>query len=268
MANANIDRSQLLFTGWKAPFLALVLASALPISGDGDEATVDKTTPAERAAGAYIEARTAHFNDRTDATAAWQFARACFDRAFAIESKPMRAAFAEEGIAAARAATQADPKSAPGFYYLALNVGQLASTKTLGALALVEEMEKHLLHARSLDMTFDHGGPDRTLGLLYRDAPGWPLSVGSRKKARQHLEAALAIAPDYFENRLNLLETFIEWREKAEAVAEYGRTAELLPEARTSLAGPQWETSWADWDHRWPEAEARVKKWLPEEERQ
>ncbi|MCB1124983.1 MAG: hypothetical protein KDM81_00695, partial [Verrucomicrobiae bacterium] len=122
-----------------------------------------------------------------------------------------------------------------------------------------------LLQARALDKSFDHGGPDRTLGLLYRDAPGWPLSVGNRKKARQHLEAAAAIAPDYFENRLNLLESLVDWREKSAALEEYRRTAALLPKARAALTGPEWEASWIDWDARWPKAVKQVRKWLPKE---
>jgi hypothetical protein len=232
-------------------------------AGEAGETVRDRVL--RRTQTAYHDARTAHFSHPTNVIAAWQFSRTCFDRAFSTESKSMRAAFAEEGIAAARAATRSDPKSAAAWYYLALNVGQLASTKTLGALSLVADMETHLLQARTLDKTFDHGGPDRTLGLLYRDAPGWPLSVGSRKKARKHLEAAVAIAPDYFENRLNLLESFIEWREKTEALAEYRRTAPLLAKARAKLAGPEWEASWLDWNARWPEAEKKVRKWLPEE---
>lgn len=261
MANAN---SGLSVTA-AACLLALALAWAPPKSRAGEGAVTDRDTLAERAETAYREARTARFDHPTNVTAAWQFSRACFDRAFATETKSLRAAFAEEGIAAARAATAADPKSAPGFYYLALNVGQLASTKTLGALSLVKDMEEHLLHARTLDKAFDYGGPDRTLGLLYRDAPGWPLSVGSRKQARQHLETALKTAPDYFENRLNLLETLLEWRDQPGAMAEYRRTAALLPIARKQFTGPDWEASWADWDRRWPEAEDRARKWLPKE---
>jgi hypothetical protein len=47
----------------------------------------------------------------------------------------------------------------------------------------------------------------RNLGLLYRDAPGWPFSIGSKRKAREWLERAAALAPDYPENQLNLAES-------------------------------------------------------------
>lgn len=214
----------------------------------------------DRLEEAYTEARTAYQSAPTNATVAWRFARACFDRAFVAADKPLRAAFAEEGMSAARAAVKADPKSAPGFYYLALNVGQLASTKTLGALGLVKDMESHLLTARRLDKTFDYGGPDRTLGLLYRDTPGWPLSVGSRKKARRHLEQALAIAPEYFENHLNLLETLLDRHEHAAARAAAFAARKILPKARRRFTGDRWAASWRDWNARWVRVEARLAR--------
>jgi tetratricopeptide (TPR) repeat protein len=213
---------------------------------------------------AYQEARTA-FYAPTNTVAAWHLARACFDRAFFTEKKSLRAAYAEEGMAAARAVLQQDPRSAPGFYYLALNEGQLASTKTFGALSLVKEMERHLLEARKLDRTFDYGGPDRTLGILYRDAPGWPISVGSRKKARRHLEQALAIAPEYFENHLNLLESFIQWHKRKEAFAAHITTQKCLPQARKRFTGERWAANWADWNRRWADADATIRRWREKE---
>ena len=65
-----------------------------------------------------------------------------------------------------------------------MNLGQLARTELLGALKLVKEMEREFKTAADLDKQFDYAGPERCLGLLYRDAPGWPASIGSRRKAR------------------------------------------------------------------------------------
>lgn len=49
-----------------------------------------------------------------------------------------------------------DPKSAAGHYYLGMNLGQLARTKLLGALKLVDEMEREFKAAVALDERFDH----------------------------------------------------------------------------------------------------------------
>ncbi len=81
--------------------------------------------------------------------------------------------------------SRANPNSAPAHYYLAMNLGQLARTEFLGALKLVREMEREFKTAAELDAQFDFAGPERSLGLLYRDAPGWPVSIGSKRKARE-----------------------------------------------------------------------------------
>ncbi len=76
---------------------------------------------------------------------------------------------------------------------------------------MVREMEREFKTADDLDEHFDYAGPERCLGLLYRDAPGWPISIGSRHKAREWLEQAVKLAPDYPENQLNLVESYWQW---------------------------------------------------------
>ena len=90
-----------------------------------------------------------------------------------------------------------------------MNLGQLARTKGLGALKLVNQMEHEFTRARDLDEQLDWAGPDRNLGLLYRDAPAIG-SIGSRTKAREHLKRAVELAPQYPENRLNLIEAYLQ----------------------------------------------------------
>ncbi len=182
---------------------------------------------------------------------AWQFGRACFDWAEFAEKSSERENIAQQGIAACRRAVALDPDSAPAHYFLAMNLGQLARTKTLGALRIVPEMEKEFLRARSLDPLFDYAGPDRALGVLYREAPGWPTSIGSRKKARQHLERAVELRPDYPENHLELLEAYLGWNDAKSVEREVAVLEELLPKARNEFIGERWEQNWADWEKRW-----------------
>ncbi len=200
---------------------------------------------------AYQAAGAALKNAPQDTTAAWQFARACFDWAEYATNHTQRAALAEEGIAAARHLLERQPDLAPARYYLALNLGQLARTRSLGALKLVGEMERELKSARDLEPKFDFGGADRTLGLLYRDAPGWPLSVGSLKKAREHLAGAVALCPDFPENRLCLLELELKTGDRKAVQTELGATERVLAEARAKFTGEAWQASWADWEARW-----------------
>jgi len=213
---------------------------------------------AQRAEQNYREARKRFQSNTNDSEVAWQFGRACFDWADLVQDNARRESIAEEGIAACRQLIARDPKSAPGHYYLAMDLGQLAQTKTLGALRIVQEMEREFKTVRDLDAKFDYAGPDRNLGLLYLEAPGWPASIGSKSNARKHLERAVELAPDYPENRLCLLEAYLKWGEKKNVQRVLKVTQELLARARKEFAGETWAQSWIDWDKRWKKIEAKT----------
>lgn len=224
------------------------------LSGDSTFAwggqPADATTPAGRARKAFLTARARFQRETNSVEAPWHFGRACFDWAEFAENDAQRESIANEGIAACRQLIAREPKLAAGHYYLGMNLGQLARTKLLGALKIVEEMEHHFKTARALDAKFDFGGPDRNLGLLYFDAPGWPTSIGDKKKAREHLERAVELAPNNPENRLNLIEAHLRWHDRKNLSRELKALEELWPGARKEFAGEPWEASWADWDKR------------------
>ena len=117
--------------------------------------------------------------------------------------------------------------------------------------AIVDEMEREFKTARDLDAKFDYAGPDRSLGLLYFQAPGWPASIGSKAKARQHLQRAALSAPGYPENHLCLLEAYLKWGDKKSLRRELQLTEGLLPQARKEFTGEAWDQIWVDWDKRW-----------------
>ena len=186
-----------------------------------------------------------------DVTAAWQLARACFEFNDFATNNAGRAELAGEGIAACRQLLARETNSAPGHYYLALELGLLADTKrNLAAFKLVREMEHELKTADELDAPLDYAGPARCLGLLYRDAPGWPVSIGSRRKAREWLELAVKLAPDCPENRLNLAETYWQWKDHEAARAAFKAIEAFWPAARTNFTGEAWERNWDDWSTR------------------
>ena len=232
------------FRGWCLSLIGLFMGCGLGFS---------ENTPnfAQRAEKHFLEARKRFQTNTNEVEAAWQFGRSCFDWADFAKNDAQRESVAGEGIAACRQVIVRDPKSAPGHYYLAMNLGQLAQTKTLGALRIVDEMEREFKIARDLDAKFDYAGPDRGLGLLYSEAPGWPASVGSKSKARQHLQRAAQLAPGYPENHLCLLEAYLKWSDKKNLMRELKITEELLPQARKEFTGAAWEQSWVDWDKRW-----------------
>ena len=198
---------------------------------------------------AYQQAEKRYQTQPLSDEAAWQFARACFDLADVATTRTERASIAERGIAASREVIVRAPNLAPAHYYLGMNLAQLAQTKGLGALRLVTQMEHEFTLVLKLDEQFDFAGADRNLGLLYRDAPAIG-SIGSRSKARQHLERAVELAPQYPENCLNLIEAYLKWGNRTGARGELRAVELLWPTARTNFVGAAWASSWADWQPR------------------
>jgi tetratricopeptide (TPR) repeat protein len=193
-----------------------------------------------------------------DPEVAWKFSRACFDLADTAPNNTQRAAFANQGIDAARQALAQNNNSAPAHYYLGMNIGQLADTKhNLSGLRLVKDMEREFLAADALDKHFDHAGPDRNLGLLYWEAPVIA-SIGSRSKAREHLERSVELAPDFPENRLNLIEAFLKWDYHTEALRELQNLEKIWPEAQKKYTGDDWAATWADWTKRFNTAKKKL----------
>ena len=222
------------------------------------ESPAAQTNFAAYARGNYQQAETRYQNNPNDAGAAWQFARACFDLADLATNRSARATVAEQGIAASRRGVAREPNLAAAHYYLGMNLGQLAQTKSLGALKLVGQMEREFSLARTLDERLDFAGADRNLGLLYRDAPAIG-SIGSRTKARQHLQRAVELAPQYPENRLNLIEAYLKWGDRNGVRRELQALEEMWPGARANLAGVAWAASWEDWGARLEKARKKAK---------
>jgi hypothetical protein len=233
--------------------LSLVAALVTVVNAGGPDPAGHGDDPAVRAQRLYEAARAAFLAAPTNATIAWQFGRACFDWAELATNNAQRIRIAEDGIMACRAAARSDTNLAAAPYYLGMNLGQVARAKRFSALGLLDDMRDAFADARRLDERFDEAGPDRNLGLLYRDAPGWPLSLGDRAKAEQHLARAAALSPDYPENLLNLIESRLRWRQSTLAAAEIRALAVLRPRARTVYSGEAWAQGWKDWDRRWLE---------------
>jgi tetratricopeptide (TPR) repeat protein len=187
-----------------------------------------------------------------------QFGRASFDRAELSANSSQRADLAQPAIDACERALSTHDDVAALHYYLAMNFGELAQTKGIGALRLVRRMETEFTRALELDPHLDYAGPDRNLGMLYLEAPGWPTSIGNHSKARQHLMRAVQIAPEYPENHLDLLEGYLKFGDDNGAQLEAQRIFAMLPQAREKFTGEQWASSWADWNTRWHEFESKL----------
>lgn len=226
---------------------------AIPRSHGATEADFEA-----RARHEYNETRTKQRGNPGNPELFWKFACACFNVAEFASDSEERADFAQQGMEACHHLIDHDPSSAPGHYYLGMNMGQLARTRGIGALKIVTQMEPQFQRARELDEKFDYAGPDRNLGLLYFQAPRIG-SIGSRSKAHTHLQKAVDLAPDYPENHLNLLEAFIKWSDRNGAHRELKALTDLWPKAKTNYTGQRWEASWIDWTKRLEQAKKKVE---------
>ena len=242
-------------------FLALITAAQLAAQ------TASLPGPEHAAAAAsnrvhrlYLESVQHAGTNAASPAAARQLALACFDRADYATNDAQRATLAEQGIAASRRAIQLEPRSAAAHHYLGLNLGQLARTKLLRALHLLTEMEAAWTTAAALDAKFHYGGPHRSLGLLYLDAPGWPVSLGSRAKARQQLQRAVQLCPEYPDNALCLLEAQLKWGETRLVRAQLDNVARTIATARATFTGETWARDWLDWDERWRKIKAKAMR--------
>jgi hypothetical protein len=213
---------------------------------------------AARAEQDYRQSLTNWRANSASITAAVEVARAAFTWADFPMRDEQREAIARQGIDAAKHVITKDPNNAAARYWLSLNIGQLARTKMLSALSLVKDMARELLHARDLDEHVDYAGPDRSIGLLYRDAPGWPTSIGDKKRARAHLERAVKLHPEFPENQLCLLETYEKWGERGNFEERVRAAERVIAEARARFKGREWEYTWADWDRRFNEMKVRA----------
>jgi tetratricopeptide (TPR) repeat protein len=240
------------------PILALILFCLGCISTGLRADDAPNPVFVQRAEKAFLAAK-ARLNTATNnPDALWLFSRAAYDWADLQTTDARRKDIAEQGIAADRQLIAADPGSVEGHYYLGMNLGELAMTETLGALKLVREMESEFILVLHTNAAFDNAGPDRNLGLLYRDAPGWPASIGNRAKAREHLQKAVVLTPGFPENLLNLIEAELKWSEPAQALHDLKTLDDLWPKSRQQYTGEAWELSWTDWNKRRNEAHKKT----------
>jgi hypothetical protein len=233
------------FAALLSAFLMLAGAATASAGAATNQPYLDRAQKTFAAAQQY-------YRTETNATTAWQFGRACFHVAELATNNAQRAAIARLGIAACRESITRESNSAPAHYYLATNLGELAQAEapSLTAYRLVHEVEREFKTAADLDVHFDNAGPARTLGELYFQAPGWPLSVGSNRKAREWFERAVALAPEYPGNQLDLAEAQLKWRQREELGATLKKIEAIWPSAQTNFTGESWEQYWLDWNGR------------------
>ncbi len=115
----------------------------------------------------------------------------------------------------------------------------------LSALSVIKEAKKNLKMALKLDATALSGSAYTSLGVLYYQVPGWPLSFGDNDEAEKLLKKGLAINPKGIDPNFFYADFLINQGRKKEAgsyleiaenatdrddrpVADKGRRAEIV----------------------------------------
>src|SRR6266853_4639561 len=99
--------------------LSLIAQTGLPATGD----------PAVGVRKAFQDAQMRYQKEPRNNEAVWQFARACFDLADLATNNAQRIEIADQGLAACKQLLSRDLHSAPGHYYVGMNLGQVAQTR-------------------------------------------------------------------------------------------------------------------------------------------
>ncbi len=255
---ATINSMVLTYRGSFSLSATAALAILAIVSSSTICAGAEVSSPVKRIQSLFSESKEKYEANKTDFDAVCQFARAAFDWADYCRDSD-RADIANEGIAASRQAIGLKGSAVQGHYYLALNLGQLARTKSLGALRIVKEMEIEFKRAIEIEGGFDYAGPHRSLGILYVEAPGWPTSIGNKTKGRDTLAKAVQLHPEFPDNQISFAEALLKTGDKKTVAAKIPEMQRLIETARKILTGDAWTQSWIDWDKRWQQVRSLVR---------
>jgi hypothetical protein len=146
-----------------------------------------------------------------------------------------------EGLALAEEALALDRDEPAAILWWTAHRGSEASPlNPVAAVRIASEVERSLLRLRELAPDHEHAAADRVLGIVYFTAPP-VISVGSMKKAEQHLRDALRRFPTYPGNQLTMAELLAKKGDcrLARQGAQLALTSREL--ARFPLEAPIWK---------------------------
>jgi len=106
----------------------------------------------------------------------------------------------------------------------------------LGALGLIKEARNRLLDAEKINPNALSGSIYTSLGSLYYQAPGWPISFGSNDDAEMYLKRALEINPNGIDPNFFYGDFLIEQKKYKEAITVLRHALEAQPRPSRSVA--------------------------------
>lgn len=121
----------------------------------------------------------------------------------------------------AEAAVKTNPEGVDGHYWLGINLGRYGESKgILKSLSSIKPIRNEMEKILKLDSK--HAGAHHVLGVLYRKAPGKPISMGNKKKALVHAKKAVELDSTSLRYAIGLAEaeSALGHKEEAKKVLE------------------------------------------------
>jgi tetratricopeptide (TPR) repeat protein len=130
-----------------------------------------------------------------------------------------RLAIFEKGKKAAEDAIRLNPNAIDGHYWLGVCLGRYGEERgVLKSLFLVDPIAKEMETVLAMDPK--NGDAQFVLSIVYRKAPGWPLSRGDMKKSLELARLAVANRPDWVLPHVALARTLLAFKNTEEAKKE------------------------------------------------
>ena len=147
--------------------------------------------------------------------------------------------YREAGRTLAKRALEQDPRQPAALLWWTAHRGaQATALNPFQAVKIAKEIEQTLLRLREVAPDYDSSAADRVLGIVYQVAPA-VVSIGSKDKAREHLNAALRRHPEHPGNLLSAAKYLLENGDcpKAKDLAQRVLASRALTDP---LEGPPW----------------------------
>ncbi len=194
---------------------------------EGDE-LYEGRADLSKASEALEKYRAAYVSKEDAYGAAWRIARAHYWLGDHTPDKTEKKRLFEQGIYYAKKAVEIEAEKPDGHYWLGICYGVYGEAKgVLKSLSLVKPIKEAMNKVLELDPGYDDGGPDRVLGRVYHELPGF--AGGSKKKSLEHLLRSKELGPRVGLTRIYLADTYLSLDEVEKAREELESVLAMEP---------------------------------------
>lgn len=142
----------------------------------------------------------------------WRLARIAYFIGSRTEDKKDKKIIFSRGIYFGKKAVELEPEKPDGYYWLGVCYGVYGEARgVLKSLFLVDDIKEAMNKVIELDRTYEDGGPDRVLGRVYHELPGF--AGGSKEKSLEHLLKSIELGPEDAVTRIYLADTYLSLKE-------------------------------------------------------